>query len=136
MDPARVVHSPRHEQLNNMSDSETPELFTHAPELFTHTHTCSLFSSPAREQLCRNQYLAGNLQAAGIILSDAERYGGSESGLVRWARLVTERAQPTITGPLFEGDAGSPAEGCPAYRTGGYAKSLARRRLDQRWPTT
>lgn len=46
---------------------------------------------------------AGNVQAAEIIAAHPERYGGPESGLVRWARLVIERAQPTISGPLFDG---------------------------------
>jgi hypothetical protein len=33
-------------------------------------------------------YCAGNLAAARIILSDIDRYGGEESLMVRWARLV------------------------------------------------
>lgn len=34
-----------------------------------------------------------NLQAARIILCDVDRYGGNDSGLVRWARMALARAE-------------------------------------------
>jgi hypothetical protein len=39
-------------------------------------------------QLEVDRYRAGNIQAAEIILADAMRYGGDESLMVRWAKLV------------------------------------------------
>jgi hypothetical protein len=43
-------------------------------------------------------YGVGNLQAARIIAADPGKYQGI---LQTWARLIIERAQPTIKGPLF-----------------------------------
>jgi hypothetical protein len=39
----------------------------------------------------KTAYRRGNLEAAGVILEDIAKYGGEESGLVKWARLVTDR---------------------------------------------
>lgn len=38
------------------------------------------------------RYQADNARAATIILRDVERYGGAGSLMVRWARLIQERA--------------------------------------------
>jgi hypothetical protein len=47
-----------------------------------------------------DRYRAGNLEVAEVILADTERYGGEESLMVRWARLVfnpaAERTTPTV----------------------------------------
>jgi len=39
----------------------------------------------------RDGYDRANLEAASAILADPERYGGEESLLARWGRLVMER---------------------------------------------
>jgi hypothetical protein len=45
----------------------------------------------------------GNLEAAEIILADAVRYGGEESLMVRWARLVQNSApMGVISAPARE----------------------------------
>jgi hypothetical protein len=58
------------------------------------------------------QYDAGNLESAGIILEDPEKYGGEGSLPVSWARAVIERLSreqeirtslPSPAGPDFEG---------------------------------
>jgi hypothetical protein len=41
-----------------------------------------------------DRYRAVNQEAAEIILADAVRYGGEESLMVRWARLVLTGSQP------------------------------------------
>ena len=38
------------------------------------------------------RYAEQNLEAATIILSEAERYGGRESGLLHWAQLTVDKA--------------------------------------------
>jgi hypothetical protein len=43
-------------------------------------------------------YRRGNLDAAGVILEDIAKYGGEESGLVKWARLVTHSTDETQPG--------------------------------------
>ena len=42
-----------------------------------------------------------NLAAAHLILASEAKYGGPESLMAQWARLVIERQQPAIRGPLF-----------------------------------
>ena len=49
----------------------------------------------------RAGYQKQNEEAAGIVLQDVAKYGGEQAALVQWARLVIDRQQPTITGPLF-----------------------------------
>ena len=48
----------------------------------------------------RAGYDAANRESAAIVLADIERYGGEESLLVRWARLVltppATRSKPAI----------------------------------------
>ena len=47
-------------------------------------------------QLARiQQYAAANRQCAQIILADAERYGGPESLMVRWAHMILDGYQAT-----------------------------------------
>lgn len=41
----------------------------------------------------RVAFEAANREAAAIILADPGRYGGTESGLCAWARLVTRRGE-------------------------------------------
>jgi len=48
-----------------------------------------------------DHYRQQNEQAANLILQDVQRYGGPDSLMVTWARLVVERAAPTVRGPLF-----------------------------------
>lgn len=53
----------------------------------------------------RAGYEASNLEAATIILADAQKYGGGQSGLVVWAHLFMLRhaeRQGQRVGPLFE----------------------------------
>src|ERR1035437_10355634 len=57
---------------------------------------------PPSVRSVREGHQAANSKAANVILSDVAKYGGPESLAVRWARLVIERAQPTIKGPLFK----------------------------------
>jgi hypothetical protein len=40
-------------------------------------------------------YQAGNLEAAKIISSDPQKFGGEESLMVRWARLVLGHVSET-----------------------------------------
>jgi hypothetical protein len=47
------------------------------------------------------QYRAANETCARLVLADLARYGGPDSLMGQWARLIVERAQPTIKGPLF-----------------------------------
>jgi hypothetical protein len=49
----------------------------------------------------RAGYQQANEQAAGIVLQDIAKYGGEGAGLVIWARMVLQRTEPTIKGPLF-----------------------------------
>ena len=49
-----------------------------------------------------DHYRAANDQAANLILENVQRYGGPGSLMVQWARLVLERAMPTVRGPLFQ----------------------------------
>ena len=49
-----------------------------------------------------DHYRAANDQAANLILENVQRYGGPDSLMVQWARLVVARAVPKIEGPLFE----------------------------------
>jgi hypothetical protein len=48
------------------------------------------------------RYSADNETAARLILADAAKYGGPDSLMVQWARMIIERAQPSIEGPLFD----------------------------------
>jgi hypothetical protein len=41
------------------------------------------------------RYAAGNREAAEIVLSDPEKYGGPESCLVRWAHMVLDGYEAT-----------------------------------------
>jgi hypothetical protein len=52
-------------------------------------------------QRARRAYAADNEQAAHIVLQDVVRYGGEGAGLVIWAHMILQRAEPTIRGPLF-----------------------------------
>ena len=51
------------------------------------------------------QYTTGNLEAARLILADVERYGGPDSLMGQWAKLIVGRieAPPADAecGPLF-----------------------------------
>jgi hypothetical protein len=49
----------------------------------------------------RQPFLERNLEAARVILEDVPKHGGESAGLVAWARLVPERAQPAVKGPPF-----------------------------------
>ena len=49
-----------------------------------------------------DHYRVANEQAANLILQNVQRYGGPGSLMVVWARLVLERLQPKIEGPLFQ----------------------------------
>jgi hypothetical protein len=53
-------------------------------------------------QTAAARYDQQNELCARLILSDLQRFGGDGAGLVVWARLVLERLQPKIEGPLFE----------------------------------
>jgi len=46
----------------------------------------------------RRRFDETNRHAAEIILADPDRYGGSESLAVQWARLVLVRAKPEAEG--------------------------------------
>jgi hypothetical protein len=52
-------------------------------------------------QTASERYAGQNAAAARIIAADPAKYGGPDSLMCQWARLVIERAQPTIKGPLF-----------------------------------
>jgi hypothetical protein len=52
-------------------------------------------------QTAAARYDQQNELCARIILADVERFGGPDSLMVIWARLVVEQMQPTIKGPLF-----------------------------------
>lgn len=43
---------------------------------------------PAKKNELAAHYEATNRESAGIILAGAERYGGEESLMVRWARMI------------------------------------------------
>ena len=49
-------------------------------------------------------YQAANRETVQIVLADVPRFGGEESLMVRWARLVlnppTERSRPEIARPV------------------------------------
>ena len=47
------------------------------------------------------RYDQENEMCALLILADREAFGGPESLMVRWARLVVEKSLPTVRGPLF-----------------------------------
>ena len=49
----------------------------------------------------RATYQQANEQAAHIVLQDVAKYGGEGAGLVIWAHMILQRAEPTIRGPLF-----------------------------------
>ena len=51
----------------------------------------NLFDRPAARLFPGDRHHAANAEAARIILSNIARFGGEDSGLVRWARLWTER---------------------------------------------
>lgn len=57
---------------------------------------------PPTVRSARAGYDTQNQKAARIILSDIARYGGEGSLMVTWSRVVIEKAQPTVRGPLFE----------------------------------
>lgn len=42
-----------------------------------------------------------NQLAALLVLTDIERFGGEQAGLVVWARLIQAKMVRTIKGPLF-----------------------------------
>ena len=60
-------------------------------------------SAPKR---AADHYRAANETCARVILADVQRYGGPDSLMVVWARLVIERNQAppadAEAGPLFE----------------------------------
>jgi len=39
----------------------------------------------------RSDFATANREAAGVILSDVQRYGGRESALVQWADAILNR---------------------------------------------
>ncbi len=45
----------------------------------------------AKKRQSVEKFDATNLDCARSILADPARYGGEESGMVRWARLVVQR---------------------------------------------
>jgi hypothetical protein len=50
-------------------------------------------------------YRQVNVDAARIVAADAARFGGPEAALVRWARLVLDRAGPTSALEVIDGAA-------------------------------
>lgn len=64
----------------------------------TDVHDIHDMTTPKKAADC---YRADNETCARLVLADLERYGGPDSLMCQWARVIIERAQPTIKGPLF-----------------------------------
>lgn len=52
---------------------------------------------PAKKKELAAHYEATNRESAGIILAGAERYGGADSLMVRWARMILAGRQGSET---------------------------------------
>jgi hypothetical protein len=63
-------------------------------------------------------YQQANVAAARIVAADAARFGGPEAALVRWARLVLDRAGPR-SAPSDGGSFGGSQLDGRSQRTGG-----------------
>ena len=67
-----------------------PQLYPHSKQrqlAFARTET----RKTIKRYTDRERHDRNNLEAALIIVSEADRYGGEDAGVVRWARLVIAR---------------------------------------------
>jgi hypothetical protein len=97
------VHPPTHDKCSDALVFEgilmpilSPQRRSSAPQLgqlkLAIEPTRPARTPRAAKHLKTDQYLAQNLDIAGRILANPAAHGGDEAGLVRWARLVADRA--------------------------------------------
>ena len=76
--------------------------------------------TPNQKQL--ESYQAGNRETAQIVLADVPRFGGAESLMVRWARLVLD--PPAERNQAGQQVGGGDVYGITGSDTSGKSKSL------------